>query len=103
MVGILLDNAIEAAYEAENKEVRVALIRMDGAILFVIQNTYDRTQNLKVHELFQEGFSTKGKDRGLGLSTLREIKEQYLLINIRTKIHPSYFIQELEFGQEEGK
>lgn len=77
MVGILLDNAIEAAYEAENKEVRVALIRMDGAILFVVQNTYDSAQNLKIHELFQEGFSTKGKDRGLGLSTLREIKEQY--------------------------
>lgn len=103
MVGILLDNAIEAAYEAENKEVRVALIRMDKTVLFVVQNTYDGTQNLKIHELFQEGFSTKGKDRGLGLSTLREIKGQYPSVNIRTKIHPPYFIQELEFGQEEGK
>lgn len=100
MVGILLDNAIEAAGEAESKEVRVALIRMGGAVLLVVNNTYNAAQDLQVHELFQEGFSTKGKNRGLGLSTLREMKEQFPNVNLRTKVYSPYFIQELEFGQE---
>lgn len=99
-VGILLDNAIEAASEAEDKEMRVAIIQMPEAILIVIYNTYDTSHNLKVHELFEEGFSTKGKHRGLGLSTLLERKEQLPNLNLRTKIHPPYFTQELEFRRE---
>lgn len=100
MVGILLDNAIEAAKDADDKEVRVAIIQMNDGVLIVINNTYDTSQNLKVHELFEEGFSTKGKNRGLGLSTFREVKEQLPNINTRTKIHPPLFTQELEFRKE---
>ncbi|WP_245698275.1 sensor histidine kinase [Sporosarcina ureilytica] len=100
MIGILLDNAIEAAMDADDKEVRVAIIQMNESVLIVINNTYDTSQDLKVHELFEEGFSTKGKNRGLGLSTLREMKDQFPNINIRTKIHPPLFTQELEFRKE---
>lgn len=100
MVGILLDNAIEAAEDAHDKEIRVAIIQMNDSVLIVINNTYNTSQDLKVHELFEEGFSTKGKNRGLGLSTLREMKEQLPNINISTKIYPPHFTQELEFRKE---
>lgn len=101
MVGILLDNAIEAAYESEKKEVRVALIQINASVLLVVNNTYNIAQDLKVHELFKEGFSTKGKDRGLGLAILLQMKEQWPNVNLRTKMHSPYFIQELEFRGEE--
>lgn len=97
LVGILLDNAIEAANDADDKEVRVAIIQMNEAILIVINNTYDTSQNLKIHELYQNGFSTKGNNRGLGLSTLRDIKKNLPNVNSRTSILPPYFTQELEF------
>ena len=100
LVGILLDNAIEAANDSDDKEVRVAIIQMNEAILIVINNTYDTSQNLKIHELFQKGFSTKGKNRGLGLSTLREMTEHLPNVNSRTSIHPPRFTQELEFRKE---
>ena len=90
-MGILLDNAIEAAEDVDDKEVRVAIIRMNESILIVINNTYDTSQNLKVYELFEEGFSTKGKNRGLGLSTLRQMKEQLPNINYKDEDTPTSF------------
>ena len=97
MVGILLDNAIEAAKEIENGEVRVAFIDMNGAILFVVSNTFDETLHLKVHEIYQEGFSTKGENRGLGLVNLRQMKNSLTNVNLNTKIRLPYFVQEIEF------
>ena len=85
---------------SDDKEVRVAIIQMNEAILIVINNTYDTSQNLKIHELFQKGFSTKGKNRGLGLSTLREMTEHLPNVNSRTSIQPPRFTQELEFRKE---
>ena len=100
LVGILLDNAIEAAREVENREVRVAFIRLDGSILLVVTNTFNQELDLKVHEIFQEGFSTKGDNRGLGLANLRQMINGLQHVNLNTKISPPYFIQEIEFRKE---
>jgi len=97
MVGILLDNAIEAAYEIENGEVRVALIDMGETILLIVNNTFDVEKGIKVHEIYQEGFSTKGENRGLGLANLRQMKNNLKNVSLNTKISPPYFIQEIEF------
>jgi len=100
MVGILLDNAIEAAREIENGEVRVAFIHMNDSILLVVSNTFDEKTNIKVHEIFNEGFSTKGENRGLGLANLRQMKNDLQNVSLNTKISPPYFIQEIEFKKE---
>ncbi len=100
MVGIVLDNAIEAAREVENGEVRVAFIQLDGAILLVVTNIIDKDIDLKVHEIYREGFSTKGDNRGLGLANLRQMINGLHHVYLNTKISPPYFIQELEFRKE---
>lgn len=100
MVGIVLDNAIEAARDIENGEVRVAIINMNEVVLLVVSNTFDEKLNLKVHEIYKEGFSTKGENRGLGLANLRQIKNDLHNVSLNTKISPPYFIQEIEFQKE---
>lgn len=100
MVGILLDNAIEAARGIENGEVRIAFIHMDEVTLIVVSNTFDEKMNIKVHEIYQEGFSTKGENRGLGLANLRQMINNLHNVNLNTKISPPYFIQEVEFQKE---
>ena len=100
IVGILLDNAIEAARGIENGEVRMALIRLDSEILLVIRNTFYHEVDLKIHEIYQEGFSTKGDNRGLGLANLRQMINGLQHVNMNTKISPPYFIQEIEFRKE---
>ena len=97
MVGILLDNAIEAARGIEHGEVRVAFIQMDEDILLVVSNTFDEKTNIKVHEIYQEGFSTKGENRGLGLANLRQMKSDLQNVSLNTKISPPHFIQEIGF------
>lgn len=100
MVGILLDNAIEAAREIINGEVRLAFINMDETTLLVVNNTFNEEIDIKVHEIYQEGFSTKGENRGLGLANLRQMKNDLQNVSLNTKISPPYFIQEIEFKKE---
>ncbi|MFJ5563834.1 sensor histidine kinase [Lysinibacillus xylanilyticus] len=100
MVGILLDNAIEAARGVEKGEVRMAFIHMDAVILLVVSNTFDKKIALKLHEIYQEGFSTKGEKRGLGLANLRQMTNDLHNVNLNTKISSPYFIQEVEFQKE---
>lgn len=97
MVGILLDNAIEAARETEDGKVRAAFIDMKDAILLVVTNKFNESTNIKVHEIYEEGFSTKGENRGLGLANLRQMKNNLNNVSLNTKISPAYFIQEIEF------
>lgn len=100
MMGILLDNAIEAARGIENGEVRIAFIHMDEVVLIVVSNTFDKKMNIKLHEIYQEGFSTKGEERGLGLANLRQMINGLHNVNLNTKISPPYFIQEVAFQKE---
>ncbi|MBM7606621.1 two-component system sensor histidine kinase AgrC [Metabacillus crassostreae] len=97
MIGILLDNAIEAAREIENGEVRIAFIKMNEEVLFVVTNTFDEKTNIKVHEIYQEGFSTKGENRGLGLANLLQMKNELKNVRLNTKISSPQFIQEIAF------
>lgn len=100
MMGILLDNAIEAARSIESGEVRIAFIHIDDAILIVVSNTFDEKMSIKIHEIYQEGFSTKGENRGIGLANLRQIMNNLHNVNLNTKISHPYFIQEVAFQKE---
>lgn len=50
----------------------------------------------RIHELFQESFSTKGEGRGLGLSTLKEIADNADNVLLDTIIENGFFIQKVE-------
>ncbi|MGW7935179.1 quorum-sensing sensor histidine kinase AgrC [Staphylococcus xylosus] len=97
VIGILLDNAIEASEKiTEEPLIRIAFIKNeDTSVTFIVMNKCD--QNMpKVHTLFQENFSTKGKNRGLGLSTLKELTDSTTNVLLDTTIDNNYFIQKVE-------
>ena len=73
------------------------------AVLIACMNTFssNKSYELKVHEIFKEGFSTKGEERGLGLSILRQMVDASPKLRLNTKINGNLFIQEL-FIEEEG-
>ncbi len=56
----------------------------------------------RVHELFEEGFSTKGDNRGLGLSTLKEITDNNDNVLLDTVIENGFFIQKIEIIDKES-
>ncbi|MCE5002971.1 quorum-sensing sensor histidine kinase AgrC [Staphylococcus pseudoxylosus] len=97
VIGILLDNAIEASEKiTEEPLIRIAFIKNeDTSVTFIVMNKCEPDMP-KVHTLFQENFSTKGKNRGLGLSTLKELTDSTTNVLLDTTIDNNYFIQKVE-------
>lgn len=76
MLGILLDNALEAAAESQNKVIDIMIYQDDSQIEFLIKNTYEDA-SLALDQLQQKGHSTKAGHSGLGLNTVQEFKQKY--------------------------
>ena len=99
VLGILLDNAIEASLEVPNdKKIEVNIIQIDKTTDIQISNTFNNT-GIPISDFNKEGFSTKGTNRGLGLSSAHEIANK-LNILLNTEIDGNTFIQNLSI---EGK
>lgn len=99
-IGIIFDNAIEAALESERKEVSIALINTSESVLIVVINTF-KGELPPLNKLFKDGFSTKGKNRGLGLGNLKDIVGKYKGIALDTYIDDGKFIQEIIINNKE--
>lgn len=97
VTGILLDNAIEAVVETADPTVRVAIIQKKEAIVLIFANSLPE-DSPPIHHFFEEGFSTKGENRGIGLSTLKKTLKKYPNVSLDTKITQHGFVQELEIG-----
>ncbi len=100
VIGILLDNAIEACREVPNPKISFALLKeWDGSILLIIEN-YVGMKQLNIHQLFEEDYSTKGEGRGMGLTTVRDILNNYSNITINTSIENYFFIHHIEIKRK---
>uniref|UniRef100_UPI003F82A6BD sensor histidine kinase n=1 Tax=Enterococcus innesii TaxID=2839759 RepID=UPI003F82A6BD len=93
-LGILLDNAIEALEELKTGKLTVAIFKNKQEIRFIIQN--DCKEHLpSIQQLKKEGFSTKGENRGLGLSNIKEMLDKYPNVVLKTTIKNQLFSQQL--------
>ncbi|MGX0911803.1 quorum-sensing sensor histidine kinase AgrC [Staphylococcus caprae] len=95
ITGIILDNAIEASEALEDPLIRIAFIDNEESVTFIVMNKCS-DDTPKIHELFEEGFSTKGDNRGLGLSTLKELTDENENVLLDTVIENGYFVQKVE-------
>lgn len=95
IIGIIIDNAIEASEELEDALIRIAFINVETSVMFIIMNKCKEDMP-KIHELFQDSFSTKGDNRGLGLTTLKEITDTTENVLLDTTIENGYFVQKVE-------
>ncbi|BAQ09580.1 accessory protein regulator c [Bacillus sp. OxB-1] len=102
IIGILMDNAIEANLRMEQGKVDVAFWKTDSpSIVIRIRNTTPE-DTIRLTDLGRESFSTKGTDRGIGLSNVRQILQQYENALLKTQIEGQWFIQELEIFFVDG-
>ena len=94
IIGILLDNALEECAQCENPVLKIGIFEKSGEQKIVIKNT-SRENNLTTRQMFEKGFSTKGKGRGMGLSNVRELLDKLDHVSIKTVNENGYFVQEL--------
>jgi len=97
IVGILVTNALEASKEAEEKKVHIAIFSISKIVYLVIHNTTNEI-TFDIRKIYEEGYSTKGENRGLGLNNVRKILANYQ--QIRVEKHIAEIAKELEIKLE---
>lgn len=101
IMGILLDNAIEAAAHSIDKKIRIALIELTDMQIIVIMNTFPDAVDL-VEIMSDLEYSSKGQGRGQGLAIVDKLLQDSNW-EITTSIEEDWFIQELHrLTNEEG-
>lgn len=101
MLGILLDNAIEASGKCDEKNIYITIRKDNKASrhLFVIENTY-ANKDVNTDRIFEKGYTSKteddGKSHGLGLWEVREILKRNNNLNLYTTKDNRLFKQQLE-------
>lgn len=83
ILGILLDNAMEAASETDRRTLHMAIIRLESDIVFIVRNS-TLPLRVPVSRLFQKDFSTRKGHTGLGLATLTELISPLSAVTLST-------------------
>lgn len=97
ILGILLDNSIDAASTCEEKIVNV-IFREDDKNkrqLLIIENTY-LDKNVDINKIFDKGVTGKENHTGLGLWEIRKILKRNNNLNLYTTKNDKYFTQQFE-------
>ena len=102
ILGILLDNAIEAASECETKIINITF-RKDknrNKDLIIIQNSYIN-KNINIDRIFEKGYSSKQEDKthqnhGLGLWEIKKYLKKNTNLDLYTTKTPEFFTQQFE-------
>lgn len=97
ILGILMDNAIEATSECDNKYIHVE-IRNDfsrNRQLLIIENTY-KNIDVDIEKIYEKGYSTKPHNTGLGLWEVENILKKHKNITRFTSKDDKLFKQQIE-------
>ena len=95
VLGILLDNAIEASSECREKIINVIFKKGCNKQLVIIENTYNE-KDIDIEKIYEKAYSTKPNNTGLGLWEVRKIIKRNENLNMFTTKNENYFIQQIE-------
>ena len=97
ILGILLDNAIEASSECKEKLINLTFREdsRNSRQLIIVENTY-KNKDVDTEKIFEKGVSGKEEHSGLGLWEVRKIVKKNKNINLFTTKNEKFFIQQLE-------
>ena len=99
ILGILLDNSLEAAEECEEKIVNI-LMRQDintNMQIITIENTY-KQKEIDIAQIYDKDFSTKNRNSGIGLWEVKQMVNKLPNVNLLTTKNDTYFKQTLEIS-----
>lgn len=97
ILGILLDNAIEASAECEEKIINITFRNeaKNNRNLIIIENTY-KDKEINIDNIFYKGISSKENHTGLGLWEVTQILKKNNNVNLHSDKNDKFFIQQLE-------
>lgn len=97
VLGILLDNSIEASNESTEKTINIIFKNDEKNCrqLLIIENTY-KDKDVNLEKIFEKGITGKENHTGLGLWEIRKILKRNNNLNLHTTKNDKYFSQQLE-------
>lgn len=101
IMGIFLDNAIEAAQLSNKKTVDISIFCFDTHIDIKISNSCDKMPIMSM--IKEDGYSTKGVGRGQGLAIVEKILGKYKTV-LNSTIFDDFemkFIQNIKIERHE--
>jgi two-component system sensor histidine kinase AgrC len=93
VLGILIDNAIEASISMEEPCINLAFLTVSNKLVIVIENRLEG--DIEFNKIFEEGYSTKGNARGRGLPTVRHLLSNYPSIIFNSRTEEQWMIHEI--------
>lgn len=99
ILGILIDNAIEAASSTEEKLVKISFrdSNLSHVQIIEIENSYCN-KNIDKDKIFEKGFTEKENHSGIGLWEVKQIIKRNNNITLTTEPNEIYFKQHLEIN-----
>lgn len=77
ILGILIDNAVEAVVNKLQRSVYVEVIHTRDELHIGVRNISNYIPQKDIYNFLKPGYTTKGKDRGIGLSSLQATVDKY--------------------------
>ncbi|SFG32058.1 Sensor histidine kinase YesM [Lachnospiraceae bacterium C7] len=98
ILGILLDNAIEATKSQDDGKIIIVIRCKTSGSSYIIKNTI--TDEMRKNKSIQKGVSTKENHDGLGLIVVDKIVAKYPSANLNSIFNKELFIQSLYILKE---
>lgn len=101
LIGIYLDNAIEAAKETRKKILSIEIYEFKDNVNIVISNTYNTKNNIS--NRYKKGVSTKGVGRGNGLYFANKLISKNKWVLEEQEIIRNLYVQKLFVNIDSNK
>ena len=93
ILGIYIDNAMEAAIKSKKKNVTLEIYENNSKLTFVISNTYKEL--IPVNKMNFDGYTTKGEGHGRGLYYVNKLLAKSKSLYSEQTFLGDFFIQKL--------
>lgn len=93
ILGVLLDNAIDASKKSKKKQIIISVAKEKSKVVFTISNTFKGKLNI---EKIGTGYTSKGIGHGYGLRLVNDILNETNLFEIKNSVDNDYFVSTLK-------
>lgn len=92
ILGVLLDNAIDASKRSKEKQIIISVLKDKSNVIFSISNSYKGKLNL---DKMGTGFTTKGLGHGYGLRLVNDIMKETNSFEVTSEVKDKYYVSNL--------
>lgn len=96
ILGVFLDNAIEAAIESKEKQIVLEIFCTKKEFNFILSNTFSGKIDIK--KISDIKYTTKGKNRGYGLALVKKIVSNNSKLTVEKEIINNYYVTKLKIN-----